>query len=283
MAAPRSRVSVPCAGPECSRFCRLPPPSKPRGLSLTCPRRHGSGARCFIPNRITGRAYLPAVVSQNLELRVPTVRGPYGIHVVLRREQMREHAVCVPLSDPRIGRVCPKTGRLVTRGRDIEHGIETHQSQVLRARAGGRDHMIAAEGEIPGSRINHRVAGEIEELPPVPARCVQRIQTRTDRCRCGCQLVRWEVRLHERADQERRDQQEEGAGQYQDENRRPVQSSTMYGYHGSRGGTKFSLTARALVQRIRFSRLPALSFVPLARPPPNGCCPTTAPVGLSFT
>ena len=27
---------------------------------------------------------------------------------------------------------------------------------------------------------------------------------------------------------------------------------------------------------------PALSFVPLARPPPKGCWPTTAPVGLSL-
>ena len=27
---------------------------------------------------------------------------------------------------------------------------------------------------------------------------------------------------------------------------------------------------------------PALSLVPLARAPPNGCCPTTAPVGLSL-
>jgi hypothetical protein len=45
---------------------------------------------------------------------------------------------------------------------------------------------------------------------------------------------------------------------------------------------KFSLIVRALVQRIRLSRLPALSFVPLARAPPKGCWPTTAPVGLSL-
>src|SRR5258705_10837488 len=63
---------------------------------------------------------------------------------------------------------------------------------------------------------------------------------------------------------------------------RPLQVSAMNGYHGSRGGTKFSLTVRALVHRIKLSRLPALSLVPLARPPPKGCWPTTAPVGLSF-
>ena len=40
---------------------------------------------------------------------------------------------------------------------------------------------------------------------------------------------------------------------------------------------------RGETQRSRFSIEPALSFVPLARAPPNGCWPTTAPVGLSFT
>ena len=33
---------------------------------------------------------------------------------------------------------------------------------------------------------------------------------------------------------------------------------------------------------IKFKYEPALSFVPEARAPPKGCCPTTAPVGLSF-
>jgi hypothetical protein len=40
--------------------------------------------------------------------------------------------------------------------------------------------------------------------------------------------------------------------------------------------------ARVLTQRSRFSFEPALSFVPEARAPPNGCWPTTAPVGLSL-
>ena len=46
---------------------------------------------------------------------------------------------------------------------------------------------------------------------------------------------------------------------------------------------KADLIARGLTHRRRFSGLPALSFVPDARAPPNGCWPTTAPVGLSFT
>ena len=48
-------------------------------------------------------------------------------------------------------------------------------------------------------------------------------------------------------------------------------------------GTNVSLIARVLVHRSRFCAEPALSLVPLARPPPNGCWPTTAPVGLSLT
>ena len=39
---------------------------------------------------------------------------------------------------------------------------------------------------------------------------------------------------------------------------------------------------RVLVHRSRFCIEPALSLVPEARPPPNGCWPTTAPVGLSL-
>ena len=44
-----------------------------------------------------------------------------------------------------------------------------------------------------------------------------------------------------------------------------------------------SLIVRGDTQRIRFHIEPALSFVPDARAPPNGCWPTTAPVGLSLT
>ena len=54
------------------------------------------------------------------------------------------------------------------------------------------------------------------------------------------------------------------------------------GYRQSLGGLKFSLIERGLTQRSRFSALPALSFVPEALEPPNGCIPTTAPVGLSL-
>ena len=49
------------------------------------------------------------------------------------------------------------------------------------------------------------------------------------------------------------------------------------------GRHEVSLIVRALTHRIRFHMEPALSFVPEARAPPNGCWPTTAPVGLSFT
>src|SRR3982751_16170 len=44
---------------------------------------------------------------------------------------------------------------------------------------------------------------------------------------------------------------------------------------------KVSLIVRGLTQRMRFHIEPALSFVPDARAPPNGCWPTTAPGGFS--
>ena len=48
------------------------------------------------------------------------------------------------------------------------------------------------------------------------------------------------------------------------------------------GAANVSLMARGETQRIRFRMLPALSLVPDPRAPPNGCWPTTAPVGLSL-
>ena len=54
------------------------------------------------------------------------------------------------------------------------------------------------------------------------------------------------------------------------------------GYFQSAGGDCVSLMVRGETHRRRLRALPALSFVPLARAPPNGCCPTTAPVGLSL-
>ncbi len=56
----------------------------------------------------------------------------------------------------------------------------------------------------------------------------------------------------------------------------------MWGYLKSRGGENVSFTLRALTQRSKFIFDPALSLVPEALAPPNGCWPTTAPVGLSL-
>ena len=56
----------------------------------------------------------------------------------------------------------------------------------------------------------------------------------------------------------------------------------MCGYVWSVGGTNVSLIVRGDTQRIRLCHEPALSLVPLALAPPNGCWPTTAPVGLSL-
>ena len=42
------------------------------------------------------------------------------------------------------------------------------------------------------------------------------------------------------------------------------------------------LSRRVMRTLKRFNSDPALSFVPDALLPPNGCCPTTAPVGLSL-
>src|SRR5262249_30906558 len=59
-------------------------------------------------------------------------------------------------------------------------------------------------------------------------------------------------------------------------------SDERYGYRQVVGGANVSLIARGDTQRTRFQSEPAWSFVPEARAPPNGCCPTTAPVGLSL-
>src|SRR5262249_19812198 len=59
-------------------------------------------------------------------------------------------------------------------------------------------------------------------------------------------------------------------------------ASSRNGYRKSVGGTNVSLSVRAATNRRRFSGEPALSSVPDARAPPNGCWPTTAPVGLSL-
>ena len=63
----------------------------------------------------------------------------------------------------------------------------------------------------------------------------------------------------------------------------PGYSVSRYGYLQFFGGLPTSLMARGDTQRYRLRMLPALSLVPEARPPPNGCWPTTAPVLLSFT
>jgi hypothetical protein len=65
--------------------------------------------------------------------------------------------------------------------------------------------------------------------------------------------------------------------------RRLAHPISMCGYRWSVGGTNVSLIVRGEVHRSRFSGEPALSLVPEARAPPNGCWPTTAPVGLSLT
>ena len=59
-------------------------------------------------------------------------------------------------------------------------------------------------------------------------------------------------------------------------------SGAKNGYPQSCGVSKVCLTLRGLIQRSRLSGPPALSLVPEALAPPNGCCATTAPVGLSL-
>src|SRR2546430_17410068 len=96
-----------------------------------------------------------------------------------------------------------------------------------------------------------------------------------------------EFRCGERPDHQGSDEEREHAAHREHQDGRPgapgAHASAMNGSLKLRGGTKVSFTARGLTQRIKLSRLPALSFVPLARAPPKGCCPTTAPVGLSLT
>ena len=60
-------------------------------------------------------------------------------------------------------------------------------------------------------------------------------------------------------------------------------AAQIYTVAESVGGANVSLITRVLIQRCRLALDPALSLVPAPRAPPKGCCPTTAPVGLSFT
>lgn len=46
---------------------------------------------------------------------------------------------------------------------------------------------------------------------------------------------------------------------------------------------KFSLIVRCDTKRVNSPAVPALSFVPLALDPPNGCCPGMAPVHWSLS
>ena len=59
-------------------------------------------------------------------------------------------------------------------------------------------------------------------------------------------------------------------------------SGCMNGYLQSCGTSSVRLTDLGLIHRNRLRGPPALSFVPLALAPPNGCWATTAPVGLSL-
>ena len=61
----------------------------------------------------------------------------------------------------------------------------------------------------------------------------------------------------------------------------PGRSST--GSASRAAAMNVSFVVRIVTQRLRFQSDVALSFVPDAREPPNGCRPTTEPVGLSFT
>ena len=57
----------------------------------------------------------------------------------------------------------------------------------------------------------------------------------------------------------------------------------MCGYSRSRAFSKHSLMDWGDTKRCRYWAAPALSLVPEARAPPNGCWPTTAPVDLQFS
>ena len=70
-----------------------------------------------------------------------------------------------------------------------------------------------------------------------------------------------------------------GGGQF---NLADSHSGCMNGYPQSCGMSSVRFTERGLIHRSRLSGPPALSLVPLALAPPNGCWATTAPVGLSL-
>src|SRR5690348_3303931 len=148
--------------------------------------------------------------------------------------------------------------------------------------------MKAPEGNVPGGGGRNLAAlAEREVAPAVGGRGVERIGGGSRQGVPGRERARHRkregrvVRLREGADEERRDQKEKRARQH--DRRARAHDSAMNGYVKLVGGTSVSLIVRGDIQRIMLRWEPALSLVPLARAPPKGCCPTTAPVGLSFT
>src|SRR6266540_1681108 len=104
MAAPRSKVSVLCAERGCSRSCRPTPPSN-RPVYPIHPHAPGAsnpGACFFIADRVARCPHLTAVIREDLELGELAGGRADRIDVMLGCQQMRPHAVLIPLSEASI-------------------------------------------------------------------------------------------------------------------------------------------------------------------------------------
>src|SRR2546426_1445044 len=145
MAAPHSKVSVRYAGRGCSRSCR-PPSNRPvHPIHPHAPGTSNPGACFSIAHRVAGGAHLPAVVGQNLELGEPAGGGANRIDVMLGRQQVRPHAVVVPLPEARVRGVGAEAGRDIPLAWQLCDRIEAHETEVDGSGAGSGNDVIASK------------------------------------------------------------------------------------------------------------------------------------------
>src|SRR5205085_12578552 len=107
------------------------------------------------------RAGVPTVVDEQLELVVSPACGAYPVHVMLRHQQVTEHAVGVPLPHPGICGIRHRGVLDVAGDGQLTHGVERHGTEVDDAPPGCGNHVEAAEGDVPGAGVHGGVAPEV--------------------------------------------------------------------------------------------------------------------------
>src|SRR5436309_2358876 len=101
-----------------------------------------------------GSARILTIVSKDLELGVLPARRAHAVHVVFRCEEMRQHAVVIPLSDARIRRVGDGIVCEVPAAGEQDHRVERHRAEILDAATWCCDQMKPPERHVPGPSVD---------------------------------------------------------------------------------------------------------------------------------